>query len=166
MLVFWFKILFSPQTRDAHSQDRSSTFSTSGTSPTRTATHHRSLEDITMEHAHQFSRELRQQQVRAMQRKWRVDDTHHQQDSLAEMDELPSHEAVSPVPPSAPPRTKRMGNIARRSNYQVKISSEAEDVVCDKERVGGAGGGTGMFSMPSYFTIPSVGYSYFSMSVS
>lgn len=46
-----------------------------------------------------------------MTRKWKTDDEHG--DSLAEMDELPTHEYVSP--PAAPPRR-------RRNNYQVKVS--------------------------------------------
>ncbi|CAL8070096.1 unnamed protein product [Orchesella dallaii] len=107
----------------------------------------RSLEDLSlMEQTHQFSRELRQQQVKAMQRKWKTTD----EDSLAELDELPSHECVSP-PPAVPPRYKR------RNNYQIKVSSEAEDIygrdIVEKPT----------FQMPSYFTTPSVGYSYFSM---
>lgn len=83
-----------------------------------------------------------------------------EEDSLTEVDEL-SIDKVSTPPPIVPPRMRR-----QQRTYQVKLSSETEDLVPSKHGYHGGSSYSGHSNIPSYFTLPSMGYSYFSMDVS
>lgn len=79
------------------------------------------------------------------------------EDSLAELDELPSDKVGSLLsqPPVVPPRMRRQQRLS-----QMKLSSEAEDLISTTRHMRACSAGP---NIPSYFTLPSMGYSYFSM---